>query len=178
MQRIVPFLGLLVTIGAALPAGAQTPGDTIPAAPDTTVRDTTVSARVGPSPGGAFLRSLVLPGWGQAELGSPGRGSVYFALEAASLWMVARSQQRLNSALREQDFRRETGELGEREESGLVNARKQQREDWIVLAAFWALFSAADAYVGAYLRDFDANVGARPAEGGGTELRVSVPVGP
>ncbi len=112
----------------ALPAQqAQEPGAA--ALPDT------VFSQPPLSPGGAFFRSLVLPGWAQAELGHEARGAFYFFAEAFSLFMVARTVQRLSHAERTLP-----------EDSDVVSSRKQQREDWIALAVFWAFFSAADAW--------------------------------
>jgi hypothetical protein len=50
------------------------------------------------SPRGAFIRSLLVPGWGQASVGSYGRGAFFFALQSASYYMLFRTQQRLESA--------------------------------------------------------------------------------
>ena len=62
--------------------------------------DSTPSLAPYRSPRGAFLRSLVIPGWGQAWVGSPGRGAVYFAMEASSGWMLYKTQSRLSDARR------------------------------------------------------------------------------
>ncbi|HEX2191052.1 MAG TPA: DUF5683 domain-containing protein, partial [Longimicrobiaceae bacterium] len=131
----------------------------------------------GVSPRGAFLRSLVLPGWGQSAVGSPGRGAVYFALETASLWMVYKSQRKLHYARRNQSYLREIGELEEDQQTGLVNSREEQMEDWITLSGFLLLFNAADAFVAAHLVDFDERIGVVPGRTGGAELRVTLPVG-
>jgi hypothetical protein len=138
--------------------------------------DSTQPGRV--SPRGAFFRSLVIPGWGQSAIGAPGRGAVYFGLETASLWMVYKSDQKLQEARRLQQANRESGLLSETQTSGLVRARRNEREDWITLSVFWMFFSGADAFVAAHLRDFDAHVGAMPAPEGALQLQVSVPVGP
>lgn len=184
MPRIHPVRALPGLALAALLAGgpaaaqvspAQPPRDTVPAAaprdpaPADTVR--------GISPRGAFLRSLVLPGWGQSAVGSPGRGAVYFALEATSLWMVYKSQRKLHYARRNQSYLRQVGELAEDEQSGLVSAREEQLEDWITLSGFLLLFNAADAFVAAHLVDFEERIGVAPGRAGGAELRVSLPVG-
>src|SRR3954465_4791481 len=101
------MLVVLLPLAAALPAHAQVTdslrlgdrqrrplqpdsGAVHQAPPDTT------AGRI--SPRGAFLRSLVLPGWGQSAIGAPGRGAVYFGLEAGSLWMVYKSNQKLQEA--------------------------------------------------------------------------------
>jgi hypothetical protein len=187
-------LGCALALAAASPAAAQVrptapPRDTAAAAPrDTLVarplpalpaRADTAAAdsarRV--SPKGAFVRSLVLPGWGQSAVGNPGRGAIYFALETGSLWMVYKSHRKLAFARRNQEYLREVGELEEDQQSGLVNSREEQLEDWITLSGFLLLFNAADAFVSAHLVDFDERIGVVPGRGGGAGLQLSVPVG-
>lgn len=145
-------------------------GDTVPRAeqPD--------SAQ-GISPRGAFLRSLVLPGWGQSELGATGRGGIYFALEAGSLWMFFKSARKLDEARENERIARETGVLGPEQTDPLVRDRQNQREDWLTLSIFWLFFSGADAFVAAHLQDFDVHVNAIPRPGGALELQATVPLG-
>jgi len=171
---------------------AQPARDTVPAAaaPDTVpapTRADTAAPRAaaavrpdtseGVSPGGAFLRSLVIPGWGQSAVGSPGRGAVYFALEAGSLWMVYKSRKKLSFARRNQDFLHQAGLLDPDLNTSLVNSRESQVEDWITLAGFLLFFNAADAYVAAYLRDFEEHIGVAPNPRGGANLQLTVPLG-
>jgi hypothetical protein len=187
-------LGCALALAAASPLAAQVrpsapPRDTAAAAPrDTLVvrpparpparADTAAADTVRRiSPKGAFVRSLVLPGWGQSAVGSPGRGAVYFALETASLWMVYKSQRKLHFARRNQEYLREVGELEEDRQTGLVNSREEQLEDWITLSGFFLLFNAADAFVSAHLVDFDERLGVVPGRRGGADLQLSVPVG-
>ncbi len=108
----------------------------------------------------------MLPGWAQAELGHEARGAFYFLAETFSLFMIARTQTRLDHA--ERNFP---------EDAGLIDARKQQREDWIALAVFWALFSAADGWVSVQLYGMDERTGLGPPE---VTLEVSwrIPFGP
>lgn len=110
-------------------------------------------------------------------IGSPGRGAVYFALEGGSLWMVHKSRARLRTAREGERSLREAGLLADGQRSPLVVARRQQVEDWTTLSIFWLFFAAADAYVGAYLIDFDENIGVLPAPEGGLQIRASVPLG-
>jgi hypothetical protein len=155
----------------ALAAPAQVPAQ--PAAPADTgsvAAPETVSARA------AFIRSLVLPGWGQAYVGAPGRGAVYFALESGSLWMTYKTWQELREAREAQGFLRESGRLELEEKTGLVESREEQLEDWITLSLFFLLFSGADAYVAAQLADFDEHVGIQPGADG-LRLEVSLPLG-
>ena len=44
------------------------------------------ASRSDPSPRGAFLRSLLVPGWGQLAVGTPKRAAVFAIIEGA-LWM-------------------------------------------------------------------------------------------
>lgn len=118
------------------------------------------------SPGGAFLRSLVIPGWAQAELGAEARGALYFFAEAFSLFMVARTQIRLAHAERRLP-----------DDDPLVLGRRQQREDWMALAVFWAFFAAADGWISVHLYGFDERTGLEPEQ---VALTVSfrIPLGP
>jgi hypothetical protein len=145
-------------------------GDTVPdqAVPDSLLRI---------SPRGAFMRSLVLPGWGQSELGLPGRGGIYFALEAGSLWMFIKSSRKLDEAREGERIARETGVLGPEQIDPLVRDRQNQREDWLTLSIFWLFFSGADAFVAAHLQDFDVHVNAIPRPGGAVQLQATIPVG-
>ena len=129
------------------------------------------------SPRGAFLRSLVLPGWGQSELGLPGRGGIYFTLEAGSLWMYFKSGQKLEEARGVERIARETGEIGPDDQHPLVRDRANQKEDWLTLSIFWLFFSGADAFVAAHLQDFDVHVNAVPRPGGALEVSATVPLG-
>lgn len=183
--RLRCFALLALPLAAAGAAAQDVPADTLAAdtvpavalpAPAMAPADT--AAPTGLSPRGAFLRSIVLPGWGQSELGAPLRGGVYFALEAGSLWMLYKSDRRLREALQEERIARETGALVPPARLPLVRDRQNQREDWITLSIFWLFFSGADAFVAAHLADFDVSVGAAPRPDGAVELRATVPVGP
>lgn len=191
MSRLLLILALLAACLGPHAAAAQDPvprDTTRPARPDTAVRapiqirgdtvPTVPDSLLAISPRTAFLHSLVLPGWGQSELGAPGRGGIYFLLEAGSLWMVIKSHQKLQEARDLETIARQTGEIGPTAKHPLVRDRENQREDWITLSIFWLFFSGADAFVAAHLQDFDVHVNAVPRPGGGTELRATVPVGP
>lgn len=185
---------VLVAAAALLPlafSGGRAAAQDVP--PDTLAADTVPAAAPAPlpaalpadtaapgaiTPRGAFFRSLVLPGWGQSELGAPLRGGVYFALEAGSLWMLYKSDRRLREALAEERVARETGALAAGARLPLVRDRQNQREDWITLSIFWLFFAGADAFVAAHLQDFDVSVGAAPRPDGALELRATVPLGP
>lgn len=162
----LPLAGLLVLL--ATPAEGQEAG---PAADTADVWE-------GPSrsPRGAFVRSLVLPGWGQAWVGAPGRGAAYFAMEAGSVWMVYRSRRMLGFAREEQQLLRDSGQIAPDARITLVRARESQVEDWTAISIFLLFFSAADALVSAYLVDFDEHVGVR-RDADGVRLEARIPVG-
>jgi hypothetical protein len=152
------------------------------------------------SPGGAFVRALLLPGWGHASIGSYTRGGFYFTTEATTAIMLARIQRRLAIAkdtrnLRESRVREEllaagtspdrVADLVDRDD-GVASARelefsrRQQLEDWVALAVFLVFLSGADAFVSAHLRDFPPPVVFEAAigPGGAVELGLSLSVGP
>lgn len=117
-------------------------------------------ARSGPAPMSAFLRSVLVPGWGQLAADQPVRAAVYFTLQTATVYMVIRSYNRIDEA----------------EGEGLKEARREQREDWLVLAGFWALASGIDAWVSAQMWGFEGEVVPPPDGSAGLAVRMSVPV--
>ena len=125
--------------------------------------------------GGAFLRSVLIPGWGQAAVGSPNRGGFYFAVESMNLWMILKTSKTLRSARNILSLRREQAEArildegfadnidikslvdqdpGVQDAEELVETRSQQKEDWIALGIFFLVLGGADAFVAAHLADF------------------------
>jgi hypothetical protein len=90
--------------------------------------------------------------------------------------MLYRTQQRLSDARSQERFLRETRLLGPQEQFALVEAREEQREDWLVLSVFWLFFAGADAYVAAHLRDFDRHLGVVPEPGGALRVQATVPL--
>jgi hypothetical protein len=158
-----------------------------------------VSAPQPVSPGGAFLRAILVPGWGHASIGEHTRGGFYFLTETASAWMVVRTRTRLNAAKDVRDLRRDevradlvargvtdpaaiataqNADEGVIAAESLVAARSQQFEDWLVLGIFMVFLSGADAFVSAHLRDFPEPVGLelRPVDGA-LEWGVTLPLG-
>lgn len=189
------LLALVAVFLLAGPVRSQDP-DTLraaPGAPDTATVDE------GVSPGGAFLRSMLVPGWGHAAVGSYTRGGFYFAAESASGGMLLKSLFRQDAAEALVDLRREAaaarlraegredpdsirvlvdGDPEVQEAEGLLEVRSQQVEDWAALAIFLLFMGAADAFVSAHLQDFpdplEVDVG---GNGRVVEVKVSVPVG-
>lgn len=121
--------------------------------------DTTLQIRPV-SPMGAFFRSLLLPGWGQAKLNRKLTGGIFVAWEGVTLGMTLKTSHELH-------YLRRTG-------SGRVEVKQQEKEDWIVLLAFNHLLSALEAYVSAHLWDFPDDLEVR-AVPGGIGGRLSLP---
>ena len=153
---------------------------------------------VGVSPGRAFLRAVLLPGWGHASIGSYGRGAFYFAAQTSTVWTLIRTRARLRSAKDARDLRRsevaaalaaqgvsdraeveiaQDADAAVSASEGLVRARGQQFEDWLAFGLFMVFLSGADAFVSTHLRDFPEPIEMeiRAAEGG-VEVGLSVPV--
>ena len=150
------------------------------------------------SPGGAFLRSIVLPGWGHLATGSPTRGAFYFGAASLNTYMVVKTRHRLNTARLGETLHRTAAEVRYQAEgvmdpdsllalvdadpkvqeaAGLVGSREQQLEDWIAWGVFMLLLGGADAYVSAHLADFPQPLGLEAApvgRDGRVELGISV----
>ncbi|MBW3534198.1 MAG: hypothetical protein KY453_03105 [Gemmatimonadetes bacterium] len=176
-HRTLPLLAaLLAGLAAAPPAPGQEPDTAIvvtgaPTGDDLGLPD----LDEGTTPGGAFLRAVLLPGWGHASIGAYTRGGFYFGVETATAFMLVRNARRHGAAQDVRDLRE--GELRDRlEREGvtdpatieerldqdegladarqLVDARSQQIEDWAALGIFLVFLSGADAFVSAHLADF------------------------
>lgn len=127
------------------------------------------------SPKAAFLRSLVLPGWGQSSLRRSTAATVFSGAEVGSIYMVAKSRADLRQAraLRGRDSI-SVGDpsLGETVTripavtDALINARRLHLEDWLAVLIFNHLISGADAYVAANLWDLPARVSIRHTPAG------------
>ena len=113
------------------------------------------------SPFGAFGRSVLVPGWGQAVLGRRVTGAFFVFWEGLSLTMALKASHQLNFIEASGDQER-------------IDAKKQEIQDWIVLLVFNHLLAGAEAYVSAYLWDFPVELEQRalPADRLGVGARV------
>jgi len=148
-----------------------------------------------PSPGGAFLRSVLVPGWGQAASGSYGRAAFYFLAQAGNVWMAYKTDSLRGTARRRQQMLEaaKTAELlrgdvapeaieaelaadeGIEDIRLLATARDEQMEDWVALLVFFTFFGGADAFVSAHLADFPAPLTVEPVAGpSGTAFEVGL----
>jgi hypothetical protein len=152
------------------------------------------------TPRSAFVRSLLVPGWGHVATESYARGGFYVTTQAAGLWMLWKSLHRRSDARALGEVERRTararltaqgvmdpteildgieGDPAVQEWNDLIEARAQQVEDWAALSIFLVLIGAADAYVAAHLMDYPEPLALRVLPGetpGAVELRISVPL--
>jgi hypothetical protein len=154
------LLVLLLTARPPVPLSAQVP-DTIPAPIVTTGALVVPTDTVhGVRPMGAFLRSLLVPGWGQAVTGRHVTGAVFAAWEGVTAMMTLKAKSEMH-------YLREA-------RSANVPAKRQEVQDWLVLWVFNHLFSGAEAFVAAHLQDFPKDLKLR-AFPGGIGIRLPVP---
>ncbi len=108
--------------------------------------DSTVVAQAEwkPSPGGAALRSLAFPGWGQAYNRRPLKAVIVGAVEQGLIFGIVREHQLFRDARRFNDDRSAT-------------IYKDQRNRMVWILAGWLIYSSLDAYVDAHLFDFDVS---------------------
>ncbi|MGD2122124.1 MAG: DUF5683 domain-containing protein [Gemmatimonadota bacterium] len=195
---LLPFFALVVLAsGAAANLSGQVP-DSLAAVAVEEEADVQEPAAGGISPRGAFIRSALIPGWGHARVGAHVRGAFYFAAEAASTYMIFKTQTRIDRTRRKLSIREatvtarlEAGGVTDPEEieaalaedpeiedlRALEETRSGQREDWVALGLFLMLIGGVDGYVSAHLADFPTAVVLEPTPGGGMQVGLSLPVG-
>jgi len=113
----------------------------------------------GVRPMGAFWRSFLLPGWGQAVTGRQVTGATFVAWEGVTAMMTLKAQQEANylKAIHSQN----------------LGLKRQEVQDWLVLWIFNHLFSGAEAYVSGHLRDFPPDLKVRAFPNG---IGITVPL--
>lgn len=201
MRRSLFFCFLLVAIATGSAHAQQRPDSLVSPRPQTPD-----SGRHVISPRAALIRSLIIPGWGQASVGAYKRAGFFFAAQSASWYMLIKTLNKLSDARdieRERvDFTSDTlrarmaldtmlarvlsdpaafdervgTDADIRASRGLIDAREEQRQDWITYTLFFTFASGVDAYIAAQLADFPATIEARPARAGGMQLQVNVPL--
>jgi hypothetical protein len=201
MLRLLILIAVLMTLPAAGPVAAQVPGEP-PAVP---VADTIPDE--APVPRNAFIRAMIIPGWGHMYIDEPRRGAVFIALQGTSWYMLVRTITRLNDARVSARTLEELGRdslyasmaadtaisrqlsnpvafdealleyPGLENARGLARTRQRHRQDWIVYTLVLTFAGAVDAYVTAHLKEFPVDFTATPVPGGGASLQLSVPAG-
>lgn len=149
----------LVALLFAGPVRAQVPDSAV-------ARDTATVARKAPvGPAGAFLRSFLVPGWGQLQLHRPVPALVFIALEGTFAGLSLKANHDVQQArLTDQS-----------PDSAVVSAKKRSREDWLVLLGFNHLMAGLEAYVSSHLWDFPGDLRIR-ATPGGVGASASIPI--
>ena len=212
MSRVRPgcaalfIVAVLAAPGSAFSLAAQQ--DTVvvgvPTAPQPAQEDFELPSLDEPAtPGGTFLRALLLPGWGHASIGAYTRGGFYLVAESTTGFLLARTLRRLALAKDARDLREDrvralllaSGTHPDsvaaqvslnpdvRRSRRLVDSRRQQVEDWLALGVFMVFLSGADAFVSAHLLDFPEPIavqaGIAPTRSGAAvQLGLSLAVGP
>ncbi len=148
---------LLVFLSVSPPVRLSAQDTARVVAPGAQVVPTDTTHRIGP--GGAFWRSLLLPGWGQAATGRHVSGALFTTWEGITAMMTLKA-------------RREANYLSRIGASGL-KLKRQEVQDWTVLWVFNHLFSGAEAYVAAHLQDFPRDLRIQAVPGG---IGVSLPL--
>ncbi len=164
MRCVTLGIGLLLALPVVATAQVQQrpppqqqqpqPEDTIPVPP----------FRYEPpvSPIGAMLRSMVLPGWGQAVLHRRGSGAVFVFFEGLTLAMWVKS-------LHQDSYLKGTNADAE-----TLDSKEAEIEDWLVLLIFNHLLAGTEAYVSANLWDFPAELEARVLPAGSVGLGATL----
>lgn len=94
----------------------------------------------------AFFMSLAVPGWAQARLDRKLTAGLFVMWEGVSLGMSMKTARELAYLTR---IDADTSRL---------SAKRQQRQDWLILLGFNHLFSGLEAFVSSQLHDFPADV--------------------
>jgi hypothetical protein len=156
---LTALVALLVALSAVRPSGRLAAQDTSRVADTSRLILPSDTLPKGVRPMGAFWRSFLIPGWGQAVTDRRTTGAVFVAWEGVTAMMTLKAQQEAN-------YFKSIG-------SQNVKLKRQEVQDWLVLWVFNHLFSGAEAYVSAHLRDFPPDLKVRAFPGG---IGVSIPI--
>ncbi|HSJ24078.1 MAG TPA: DUF5683 domain-containing protein [Longimicrobiales bacterium] len=203
MQRstLTAWLAMALLFPAAPTAAQQV------AAPDTLTPVTAPIPSEAPVPRNAFIKALLIPGWGHFSMGETRRGLVYVGLQGTSWAMLGKTIHGLNqvrdldrgltaaaadslavamaadTALArelESPTAYEAALLtypGLQDARNLERSRRRHRQDWIVYTLFFTFAAAVDAYVTAHLSDFPAEITADRSSDNGLSVGVRLPAG-
>ena len=107
----------------------------------------------------AFMRSFLIPGWGQASTGRYVTGAAFAVWEGTCILMTFKAQS-------EAEHIRASG-------AEHIATKKNEVQDWTILWIFNHFFAGAEAFVSAHLIDFPTDLQIRAVPRG---LMVSVPL--
>lgn len=159
--RLLVMFALVILPAVPSALRGQVPDSAV--APQAPAPPVARKAPVGPS--GAFLRSFILPGWGQLQLHRPVTALVFVGIEGTLVGLSLKANHDVNVA-RQTDLT---------PDSSIVTAKKKKREDWLVLLGFNHLMAGLEAYVSSHLWDFpgDLHIRATPA---GIGAAATIPI--
>ena len=114
------------------------------------------AARKGPSPRGALLRSLLVPGWGQLATGHPWKAALFLGGAAGLATGMTVETGRANEETRKANAAALIGDDAAYDTHVALREKYLSRKDSCVswLLFLW-LYNAMDAYVEANFIDFD-----------------------
>jgi hypothetical protein len=201
MQKILAVAAMAAAL-TAVPGAAQ-----VVTQPDTL---SPVAAPIPPeglAPRTAFVRALLVPGWGHFSMGETRRGMVYLTLQATSWAMLGKTMYKLGEARdaerplaaaaadslaqamsadtalarrlqNEQAYQNALLTFpGLTEARALARSRQRHRQDWITYTLVITFAAAVDAYVTAHLADFPAEITATRSYDQGLSVGVRLPAG-
>ncbi len=137
--RTAGFIALLVLM-AVRPSGRVAAQDTTRALDTAHIILPIDTMHISVRPMGAFWRSFLIPGWGQAVTGRHMTGAAFVTWEGVTAMMTLKAQQEANYM--------------KKIHSGSLDLKRQEVQDWLILWIFNHLFSGMEAYVSAHLQDF------------------------
>lgn len=149
LRRRVPLWCLVLLLAGLLRPARAAAQDSASVGPGPAPAD---SLRRGPSPMNAFLRSFLVPGWGQAKLDRKLTAGILLAWEGVTVGMSLKTRHELA-------YLRRTG-------SARAEDKRREHEDWLVLLGFNHLFAGLEAYVSAHLGDFPRDLKLQATPGG------------
>ncbi len=181
LLALAPALRAQRTDSAKVGVRSRPRADTVTFGGPTTAADSL--ARLGPPirPRTALLRSLLIPGWGQASLDRGTAGALFATLELGSIAMLVQSKKELSQARRlARDSIFVIDDDGQPARApnpyaARIAPRKQQVEDWTALLIFTHLLSAADAFVSAHLWDVRVHVKPKASADRATTIDATIP---
>jgi hypothetical protein len=87
------------------------------------------------------------------------------------------SRRQLLDARRARGWLIATGQIEAGEDTDFAIARARHFEDWAALSIFLFFLAGADAYVAAYLADFDERIEVRPGPDRSLRFDFRIPIG-
>jgi hypothetical protein len=170
------LLGGALAGGPALGASEGVPADSVEVLTRREVVRPVVDPPFRPSPGGAFRRSMVLPGWGQLYNRRPVK-ALLFAVGRGYLGWRAYDEHQLAEDLEDEALAITDDEAARNRRWRERNRALDRRDDFLWWSLYSLFFTATEAFVDAYLMDFDDEFeGIREVTPDGETIRMGLRV--